>query len=109
MLERVPVFHKFILMHFGPGFNQTPLAPEKGTRHHLDRINAENPDVLLMVSVKVRDVMLCADLCKHTNNDSEEPAYFRHGGHSSREARKTEPRTNLRPFVARRTARTLLN
>jgi hypothetical protein len=67
-----------MLVHFGPGFDESTLAPGKRTCHQLDRINAIDCHVILIVSVEMRAVMRCVNLPVHTNNDTEETAEFRH-------------------------------
>jgi hypothetical protein len=42
------------------------------------RINAENPDVALIIGVKMSHVMWGDNLGKHTNHNTKEPAEFRH-------------------------------
>ena len=68
----------FLLVQFGPGFDESPLASGKRTRHCLDWIDAVDRYVILIVSVEMRTVMRCASLPVRTNNDTEETAEFRH-------------------------------
>ena len=59
-------------MQFSPRFNQAFLPPRQGTGNYFDRIDAKDPYFLLIISVKMWDMMLCAHLCEHSNDDAEE-------------------------------------
>jgi len=67
-----------LLVQLGPRFNEPSLTFWKRTRNQFNRIDAKNADFLLIISVKVRDVMLCANLHEHSNDDAEETAQFGH-------------------------------
>ena len=78
LLQCVPILDQFILMHFGPSFNQAPLPAGKRAGNHLDGLDGKDPYFLLIVGMKVRDVMLCTYLREHPYDDAEESAYLGH-------------------------------
>ncbi len=65
-------------MQFGPSFDQPSLPFWQRTRDQLDGIDAENADLLLIVSVEVHDVVLSTNLHEHSDDDAKEAAQFRH-------------------------------
>jgi len=50
----------------------------QGACDQVDGINAESPDIALIVGVEMSHVMWGANFDKHTNDDTEEPAELRH-------------------------------
>jgi hypothetical protein len=65
-------------MQFSPRLDQAPVTLRQCARDKLHGIDTENSDFLLVISVKVRRVMLRADLGKHSDNYAEEATQFRH-------------------------------
>ena len=65
-------------MQFAPCLDQPPLPSWQRTRDHLNRINAKNPDPILIVCVEVRNMVGRTCFGKHTNNDPKEPAQLWH-------------------------------
>lgn len=57
-----------------PVFHQLSLAPGERTRHYLDRINAVDRYIILVVSVEMRAMMRCASFPVHADDDTEETA-----------------------------------
>ena len=42
------------------------------TRNNFHRIDAKDPPLVMIVGVKVWNIMLCANLSEHGNDDAEE-------------------------------------
>jgi hypothetical protein len=56
-LQPSPIRFQLGLMQLCPCFHQAPLLPWQRTRDQLDRLNAEYPDLVLAVRVKMGGVM----------------------------------------------------
>ncbi len=65
-------------MQLSPGFHQSSLPPGKFTGHEFDGVQTEYRHIVLVVGVQVRQVVRPPDLDKHTDDDTEESAQFRH-------------------------------
>ena len=61
-----------------PYINQTLLPRGKRPCDQRYRVETEDADILLIVSMQVRQVVWAADLGVHANDDSEEPADLGH-------------------------------
>jgi hypothetical protein len=77
-LKSLPIRHELLLVQFGPGFDETPLSTWQGSGDQLDGFQAENGNGILIVGMKMRQVVWCANLHVHSNNDPEETTQFRH-------------------------------
>jgi len=78
LLQAFPVRSQINLMQLGPCLHQAFLPPRQGTGDQVYRINAEDADLALAVSVEVGRVMRRTRFRKHANNNSEKPAELRH-------------------------------
>ena len=65
-------------MNFRPCFDESLLRSRKTAADELDRIDGEHSRRVLIVSVKVRAVVRCADLHEHSNDDSKKSGNLRH-------------------------------
>jgi hypothetical protein len=72
-LQFIPISSQFTLMQLGPCLNEPPLTPRQVAGNQLDRIERENPHVVLIVGVKVRSMMRRSWFGEHTDNDPKEP------------------------------------
>ena len=63
-----------------PKLDQSLLPFWQRTSDQFNRIDAENADLFLIVSVKVRDMVLCTNFHEHPDDDAEEAAQFGHNG-----------------------------
>ena len=72
MLQGVPICHQFVLMQFGPRFDQALLPARQGTGDHLHRIDAVYPHFLLIVCVKMWNMMFRTHLREHANDNAKE-------------------------------------
>lgn len=66
-------------MNLCPRFDEALLRPGQRAADTLNRIQSKHRVEFLVRSVEVRPVMWCANLWKHTDDDSKEPRDFRHG------------------------------
>ena len=65
-------------MEFSPSFYKTKLPMGQRACDQVDGINAEDPDFALIIGVEMSHVMWGANLGKHANDNTQEPAEFRH-------------------------------
>ena len=65
-------------MHFGPCFHKALLTLGKTPSNQLQRLQAVDGDVFLIVCVEVRKMMRGVRLGEHSNDYSEEAAQFGH-------------------------------
>ncbi len=65
-------------MYLRPCLNEPALRNRKTATEALKRINREDSRLILIVSVKMRTVVLATGLDEHPDDDSEEPREFRH-------------------------------
>jgi hypothetical protein len=65
-------------MQFAPRLDQTPLPGGQRARDHVDRINAKNSHLILIVRMEVSAVVGRTCFSIHTNNDPKEPAQLWH-------------------------------
>src|SRR5439155_1138337 len=77
-LQAVPVSHELLPVELRPRFDEPLLAPRQRTGDHVDRVDAEDGHVVLMVRMEVRAMMRAANLDEHADDDAEEPRQLRH-------------------------------
>ena len=77
-MQEFPVAQKLLAMDLRPGFDETFLCLRKAASNAFDRIKGEYSSYVLLVRMKMRSVMRCANLREHTNHDSEESRDLRH-------------------------------
>jgi hypothetical protein len=65
-------------VELGPSFNEPLLPPRQASGQSLDRVNAVNDDIVLVVRMEVGTVMLLARLRIHPDDDTEESRNLRH-------------------------------
>lgn len=65
-------------MQFTPSLDKPSLPGWQRTRDHLDRIDAENSNLILIVRMKMSGMVRRARLGEHSNDDPEEPAQLWH-------------------------------
>ena len=66
-------------MKFRPSLYQTSLPPRKFTSNQFDGIQAHDGHVVLIVSMKVRQVVWYPNLHIHANDNTMKSTEFRHG------------------------------
>lgn len=66
-------------MQLRPRLDESPLDTRQLPGNEVNRLNAENPDVFLMVGMEVRRVVTDSSLHEHSDDDAEEPADLGHG------------------------------
>ena len=83
-------------MQLSPGQHQSFLTSWKKAGHPLDSLHTVNPDVILIVGVKMGQVVRAAGLDEHPNHDSEKA---RNLGHIAGDEffRQTPPSKRLSP------------
>ncbi len=59
-LQPIPISLQFRLMQLRPRFHQSPRPRSERARDHRDRINAEDTNLFLTVSVEVSGMMWCS-------------------------------------------------
>ena len=77
-LQSLPIRQQFCLMQFGPRLDHAALSFGQRPRHQFNRINAIDRNLILIVSMKVRRLMRCANLRVHANDNAEKTAEFWH-------------------------------
>src|SRR5207249_7190934 len=77
------------LVELRPGFDESPLPSRQLAGDQLDRVNAEDGHVVLIVRVEVSAMVRATDLDEHANDDAEEPRELRHVNPHCLRARST--------------------
>ena len=65
-------------MQLRPRFHQSALASRESTGDHINGVDSDDRYVILPVRMKVRDVMRCARLGEHANDNSEKATELRY-------------------------------
>jgi len=71
-LQEIPIVLEFLAVNLTPGFHQTLLSPRKAAPEAFECIERKHSSFVMVVSVNVRSVMLCARFDKHPDHDPKE-------------------------------------
>ena len=74
----MPIGLQLGLVEFSQSFHKTKLPLGQRACDQADGINAEDPDFALIIRVEMSHVMWGANFGKHANDNTQEPAEFRH-------------------------------
>jgi hypothetical protein len=78
-LEAVPSRQEFRLVQLGPRLDEAALLARNRPCDQLNRIEAKNADIILIIRVEVWQMVRSANFHVHPNDDAEEAAQFGHG------------------------------
>lgn len=77
-MQCFPVRQQFLLVQLRPRQHESLLTSRQETSQSFDLSNIVNPDVLLIVRVKVGHVMLSARFDEHADDNPKEPRNLWH-------------------------------